>query len=234
MNWLDAIFAYQQVATCAKRREMNWLDAIFIVLLVLGAIRGLLTGKMLSLLIIFAIWVISIAIAVNFEEQLGDTFGDYHWYPLLAFFIILGVIQAIIYWSGIPDYHWYPLLAFFIILGVIQAIIYWSGIPVMLINSIGWRPPKEQGMVGAMLLSACITAIYCGLIWRILWEIAVAVTRTSGFTVEGSGAASTYYNGLAVAGRLRGEQAEIEDLTEDYNDEEGPPENEGRTKTESL
>jgi hypothetical protein len=220
---------------------MNWLDAIFIVLLVLGAIRGLLTGKMISLLIIFAIWVISIAIAVNFEEQLGDTFGDYHWYPLLAFFIILGVIQAIIYWSGIP---------------------------LMLINSIGWRPTREQGMVGAMLLSACVTAIYCGLIWRILWEIAVAVTRTSGFTVEGSGAASTYYNliegsatrsgfvafvdwfepprgviigcvlgaalvGLAAAGRLRGEQAEIEDLTEDYSDQEGPPENGGGTKTES-
>ena len=30
------------------------------------------------------------------------------------------------------------------------------------------------------------------------------------------------------------EQVEIEDLTEDYNDEEGPPENGGRTKTESL
>jgi hypothetical protein len=49
-------------------------------------------------------------------------------------------------------------------------------------------------MFGSLILSACITAIYCGLIWRILWEIAVAVTRTSGFTVDGTGAASTYYN----------------------------------------
>ncbi len=68
---------------------MNWLDAVFIVVLVLGALRGLLTGRLLPLLIVFAIWITSIALAVNFEDQLGSTFGDYHWYPLLAFFIIL-------------------------------------------------------------------------------------------------------------------------------------------------
>jgi hypothetical protein len=146
---------------------MNWLDAIFIVFLVLGAVRGLLTGKLLPLLIIFAIWITSIAIAVNFEEQLGSTFGDFHWYPVLAFFIILVVIQTIIYWSGIP---------------------------VMVLRSIDWRPEKLADMLGGVFISACITAIYCGLIWRILWEIAVAVTRTADFTVEGTGFASSYYN----------------------------------------
>ena len=198
---------------------MNWLDAVFIIVLVLGALRGLLTGRLLPLLIVFAIWITSIALAVNFEDQLGSTFGDYHWYPLLAFFIILIVIQAIIYWSGIP---------------------------IMILNSIKWRPLRSMNMLGSTLLSACITAIYCGLAWRVLWEIARAVAQTSGFTAEGTGAASTYYNliegsalrsgfiafvdwyepplgvvlgsvvlaalvGLAVAGRLRGAEGEIED-----------------------
>ncbi len=143
------------------------MDAVCIIVLVLGGLRGLLTGRLLPLLIIFAIWITSIALAVNFEDQLGSTFGDYHWYPLLAFFIILIIIQAIIYWSGIP---------------------------VMILNSIKWRPQRSMDMLGSALLSACITAIYCGLAWRVLWEIAVAVTRTSGFTVEGTGAASSYYN----------------------------------------
>jgi len=198
---------------------MNWLDAVFIVVLVLGALRGLLTGRLLPLLIVFAIWITCIALAVNFEDQLGSTFGDYHWYPLLAFFIILIVIQAIIYWSGIP---------------------------IMILNSIKWRPLRSMNMLGSALLSACITAIYCGLAWRVLWEIARAVAQTSGFTAEGTGAASTYYNliegsalrsgfiafvdwyepplgvvlgsivlaalvGLAVAGRLRGAESDIED-----------------------
>ena len=198
---------------------MNWLDAVFIVVLVLGALRGLLTGRLLPLLIVFAIWITCIALAVNFEDQLGSTFGDYHWYPLLAFFIILIVIQAIIYWSGIP---------------------------IMILNSIKWRPLRSMNMLGSALLSACITAIYCGLAWRVLWEIARAVAQTSGFTADGTGAASTYYNliegsalrsgfiafvdwyepplgvvlgsivlaalvGLAVAGRLRGAESDIED-----------------------
>ena len=120
---------------------MTWLDAIFIVILILGAVRGLFTGKLLPLLIVFAIWITSIAIAVNFEGSLGDTFGDYDWYPLLAFFIILMVIQAIIYWSGIP---------------------------VIVMRSINWRPDRQLNMLGGLLISACITAIYCGLIWRIL------------------------------------------------------------------
>lgn len=201
---------------------MNWLDAVFIVVLVLGALRGLLTGRLLPLLIVFAIWITSIALAVNFEDQLGSTFGDYHWYPLLAFFIILIVIQAIIYWSGIP---------------------------IMILNSIKWRPLRSMNMLGSALLSACITAIYCGLAWRVLWEIARAVAQTSGFKVDGTGAASTYYNliegsalrsgfiafvdwyepplgvvlgsivlaalvGLAVAGRLRGAESDIEDEDE--------------------
>ena len=195
------------------------MDAVFIVVLVLGALRGLLTGRLLPLLIVFAIWITCIALAVNFEDQLGSTFGDYHWYPLLAFFIILIVIQAIIYWSGIP---------------------------IMILNSIKWRPLRSMNMLGSALLSACITAIYCGLAWRVLWEIARAVAQTSGFTAEGTGAASTYYNliegsalrsgfiafvdwyepplgvvlgsivlaalvGLAVAGRLRGAESDIED-----------------------
>jgi hypothetical protein len=198
---------------------MNWLDAIFVVVLVLGALRGLLTGRVLPLLIVFAIWITSIALAVNFEEQLGSTFGTYHWYPLLAFFIILIIIQAIIYWSGIPK---------------------------MILDSISWRPQRSMDLLGSAFLSACITAIYCGLAWRVLWEIAVAVSRTSGFTAEGTGAASSYYNliegsalrsgfvafvdwyepplgvilgsillaalvGLAIAGRLRGTESESED-----------------------
>lgn len=199
------------------------MDAVFIVVLVLGALRGLFTGRLLPLLIVFAIWITSIALAVNFEDQLGSTFGDYHWYPLLAFFIILIVIQAIIYWSGIP---------------------------IMILNSIKWRPLRSMNMLGSALLSACITAIYCGLAWRVLWEIARAVAQTSGFTAEGTGAASTYYNliegsalrsgfiafvdwyepplgvvlgsivlaalvGLAVAGRLRGDESEVESEDDD-------------------
>ena len=120
---------------------MTWLDAIFIVILILGAVRGLFTGKLLPLLIVFAIWITSIAIAVNFEGSLGDTFGDYQWSHLLAFFIILIVIQTIIYWSAIP---------------------------VMVLRSIDWRPERSINMLGALFISACITAIYCGLIWRIL------------------------------------------------------------------
>jgi|GEM_PF-5875078 len=216
---------------------MNWLDAVFIVVLVLGALRGLLTGRLLPLLIVFAIWITSIALAVNFEDQLGSTFGDYHWYPLLAFFIILIVIQAIIYWSGIP---------------------------IMILNSIKWRSQKSMDMLGGMLLSACITAIYCGLAWRALWEIARAVAQTSGFTAEGTGAASTYYNliegsalrsgfiafvdwyepplgvvlgsivlaalvGLAVAGRIRGAESDIED-----DDESGIGSGETGSGTDTL
>ena len=225
---------------------MNWLDAIFVVILVLGALRGLLTGRFLSSLIIFVIWITSIAIAVNFEDQLGSMFGDYHWFPLLAFFIILGAIQAIIYWSNIP---------------------------VMIITSIGWRPPREMDMFGSLILSACITAIYCGLIWRILWEIAVAVTRTSGFTVDGTGAASSYYNliegsalrsgfvafvdwfepprgvilgcifaaalvALAVMGRIRGETLEEEESSESVSEStsniKGEDDISKGTKTDSL
>lgn len=213
------------------------MDAVFIIVLVLGALRGLLTGRLLPLLIVFAIWITSIALAVNFEDQLGSTFGDYHWYPLLAFFIILIVIQAIIYWSGIP---------------------------IMILNSIKWRPLKSMNMLGSTLLSACITAIYCGLAWRVLWEIARAVAQTSGFTAEGTGAASTYYNliegsalrsgfiafvdwyepplgvvlgsvvlaalvGLAVAGRLRGAESDIED-----DDESGINGDETGSGTDTL
>lgn len=213
------------------------MDAVFIVVLVLGALRGLLTGRLLPLLIVFAIWITCIALAVNFEDQLGSTFGDYHWYPLLAFFIILIAIQAIIYWSGIP---------------------------IMILNSIKWRPLRSMNMLGSALLSACITAIYCGLAWRVLWEIARAVAQTSGFTAEGTGAASTYYNliegsalrsgfiafvdwyepplgvvlgsivlaalvGLAVAGRLRGAESDIED-----DDESGISSGETGSGTDTL
>ena len=213
------------------------MDAVFIVVLVLGALRGLLTGRLLPLLIVFAIWITCIALAVNFEDQLGSTFGDYHWYPLLAFFIILIVIQAIIYWSGIP---------------------------IMILNSIKWRPLRSMNMLGSALLSACITAIYCGLAWRVLWEIARAVAQTSGFKVDGTGAASTYYNliegsalrsgfiafvdwyepplgvvlgsivlaalvGLAVAGRLRGAESDIED-----DDESGISSGETGSGTDTL
>ena len=131
---------------------MTWLDAIFIVILVLGAIRGLFIGRLLPLLIVFVIWITSIAIAVNFEESLGDTFGDYDWYPLLAFFIILVVIQAIIYWSAIP---------------------------VMVMRSINWRPDRQLNMLGGLFFSACITAIYCGIIWRILSAIKVEVQKVT-------------------------------------------------------
>jgi len=81
---------------------MNWLDAIFAILLVVGALRGLLTGRFLPLLIVFAIWVTSIALAVNFQDQLGRVIGDFSWAPLLAFFIIWGIVQIILYASQIP------------------------------------------------------------------------------------------------------------------------------------
>lgn len=146
---------------------MNWLDAIFVVFLVLGALRGLFSGKLLPLLIIFSVWIMSIALAVNFEDQLGDTFGDYHWYSLLAFFIILGVIQLAIYWSGIPT---------------------------VVLTSIRWKPEKWMDMAGGAVLSACITMIYAGIVWRVLWEIAREVAIRPGFSVEGSGFGSAYYN----------------------------------------
>ncbi len=221
---------------------MNWLDAIFVVFLVLGALRGLLTGKLLPLLIVSAIWIMSLALAVNFEDQLGSTFGDYHWYPLLAFFIILIVIQAIIYWSGIP---------------------------LMILKSISWRPRGSMDMLGGIFISAFITAIYIGLIWRILWEIARAVARTSSFTAEGSGIANAYYKlvegsalrsgfidfvdwyeppvgvilgsiiaaalvGLAVAGRLREERDYAESEIEDVGEPESSREPENGGGTESL
>jgi len=146
---------------------MNWLDAIFVVFLVLGALRGLFSGKLLPLLIIFSVWIMGIALAVNFEDQLGDTFGTYHWYPLIAFFIILAVVQVAIYWSGIPT---------------------------VVANSIGWKPRKWMDMAGGVLLSACITMIYAGLVWRVLWEIAQEVAMRPGFSVEGSGFGASYYN----------------------------------------
>jgi hypothetical protein len=146
---------------------MTWLDAILIVFLVLGALRGLFTGKLLPLLIIFAIWIMSIALAVNFEDQLGSTFGDYHWYPLIAFFIILAVISAAIYWSGLP---------------------------MMVMPSIGWRPERWMNMAGGLVLRACIVVIYAGLVWRVLTEIALEVARRPGFSVEGTGIGSKYYN----------------------------------------
>jgi len=56
---------------------MNWLDAIFAILLIVGALRRLLTGRFLPLLIVFAVWVTSIALAVNFQDQLGRVIGDF-------------------------------------------------------------------------------------------------------------------------------------------------------------
>jgi len=222
---------------------MNWLDAIFVVFLVLGALRGLFSGKLLPLLIVFSVWIMSIALAVNFEDQLGDTFGDYHWYPLLAFFIILAVIQVAIYWSGIPT---------------------------IVVNSIGWKPQKWMDMAGGAILSACITLIYAGIVWRVLWEIAEEVAIRPGFSVEGSGFGTAYYNliegsavrpalvsfieafepplgvalglvigavliGLAVASRLRsgGGEAWADDLeptdSDDWDDEQGQGTSSGTT-----
>jgi hypothetical protein len=150
---------------------MNWLDAIFIVFLILGAVRGLLTGKLLPLLIVFAIWITSIAIAVNFEVSLGDIFG---------------VANP----SG--EYHWPHLLAFFIILVVIQVIIYWSAIPIMVLRSIDWRPERRIEMLGGLFISACIAAIYCGLVWRILTVIADAVVDSPSYDLTGSGFANSF------------------------------------------
>lgn len=223
---------------------MTWLDAIFVVFLVLGALRGLFTGRLLPLLIVFAVWIMSIAIAVNFEKQLGDTFGDFHWYPLLAFFIILVVIHTAIYWSGIP---------------------------LMVMSSIRWRPDRWMNMVGGILLNACIVAIYCGLVWRILTEIAVAVAIRPGFSVDGTGPGATFYNlvfdsalrsglvdfvaayepplgvvlgsvigavlvGLAVAGRLRagGSDAWANDMEPDAGDDEFGHRSETSSRTEGL
>lgn len=145
---------------------MNWLDAIFIIILVIGTVLGLLTGRLLPLLIVFAIWVTSIALAVNFEDQLGNAFGDTSWYPLLAFFIILGVVQLILYLSGIP----------LIILGYV-----------------GWRPQRWLDSLGGMLISGCITAIICGIIWRVLEEIAIQVSPAPGIPPE-SDAAKAFYD----------------------------------------
>ncbi len=223
---------------------MNWLDAIFVVFLVLGALRGLLTGKLLPLLIVFSIWIMSIAIGVTFEGQLGDTFGDFHWYPLLAFFIILIFIQVAIYWSGIPQ---------------------------TVLNSIRWRPDRWMDMIGGVILSACIVAIYCGLIWRILTEIAIAVAIRPGFSVDGTGPGATFYNlvfdsalrsgmvdfvaayepplgvvlgsiigaaliGLAVAGRLRagGSDDWANDMNPDAGDDEFGRRSENSSRTEGL
>lgn len=140
---------------------MNWLDAIFIILLVVGASRGLLTGKLLPLLIVFAVWVTSIALAVNFEDQLGNTIGTRSWYPLLAFFIILIIVQLILYMSAVPA----------IVLG-----------------SIGWRPQRWLDSLGGMVISGCMTAIICGIIWRILDAIATELSRPE------SGAAKAFYD----------------------------------------
>ncbi len=221
---------------------MNWLDAIFIVFLILGAVRGLLTGKLLPLLIVFAIWITSIAIAVNFEASLGDTFGDYHWHPLLAFFIILVVIQVIIYWSAIP---------------------------IMVLRSVDWRPERQIEMLGGLFISACIAAIYCGLVWRVLTVIKDAVEQSPSYDMTGSGFTNSFVDliqgsatrsgfvafvdwfappvgvilgcvmgaalvALAVSARLRQERVEESD---EY---EAPPEVEtdndigGPTKTDSL
>ncbi len=195
---------------------MTWLDAILIVFLVLGALRGLFTGKLLPLLIILAVWIMSIALAVNFEERLASTLGDYHWYRLLAFFIILSVIQVAIYWSGIPT---------------------------MVVQSIRWRSERWMDMAGGLVLGGCLVAIYGGLVWRILTAIAVEIAIRPDFDAGGTGIGSTFYNlvmdsatrsplvnfieafepplgvvlgsiigavliGLAVAGRLRGSGTE--------------------------
>jgi len=114
---------------------MNWLDAIFVILLIVGALRGLLTGRFLPLLIVFAVWVTSIALAVNFQDQLGRVIGDFSWAPLLAFFIIWGIVQIILYASQIP---------------------------VLIQSYVSWRPQKWLDSLGGMLISACISAIIYG------------------------------------------------------------------------
>ena len=148
---------------------MNWLDAIFVIILVIGTVRGLLTGQLLPLLIIFAVWVTSIALAVNFEDQLGNAIGTTSWYPLLAFFIILIIVQLILYLSAVPA----------IILGFI-----------------GWRPQRWLDIFGGMLISGCITAIICGIIWRVLGEIATQLSPAE------SGAAKAF-NDVVQGSALR-------------------------------
>lgn len=132
---------------------MTWLDTIFIILIVLGAVRGLLTGHLVTSLILFALWVTGIAVAVNFEEQLGSSIGDYSWAPLLAFFIILGIILLILYGSGIPA---------------------------MVARNITWRPPRWLDLIGGMVAGGLIAAMMSGIIWRVLDQIAYyMVTETS-------------------------------------------------------
>lgn len=140
---------------------MNWLDAIFAILLIVGALRGLLTGRFLPLLIVFAVWVTSIALAVNFQDQLGRVIGDFSWAPLLAFFIIWGIVQIILYASQIP---------------------------VLIQGYVSWRPQKWLDSLGGMLISTCISAIIYGIIWLVLWEIALQVSQDNAFydLVEGS------------------------------------------------
>jgi hypothetical protein len=219
---------------------MTWLDAIFIIILVLGAVRGLLAGKLVPLLIVFAIWITSIAIAVNFEEQLGSLFGDYDWYPLLAFFIILMVVQAIIYWSGIP---------------------------VIVLRSIEWRPEKQLNILGGVVISACITAIYCGMIWRILTAIRDEVQKVTeqdiyatpnafvrliddSATQSGFVAFVDWFDppkgvilgclmgaalvALAVHARLREERVEEEDEYDSEREDDEYYDRRGRSKTEGL
>lgn len=143
---------------------MNWLDAIFVIILVVGTLRGLLTGKLLPLLIIFAVWVTGIALAVNFEDQLGNAMGTTSWYPLLAFFIILIITQLILYLSAVPG---------------------------IIISYISWRPQGWLDSLGGMLISGCITATICGIIWRILDAIATQVSPAPGSPAE-SGAAKAF------------------------------------------
>jgi hypothetical protein len=132
---------------------MTWLDTIFIILIVLGAVRGLLTGHLVTSLIIFALWVTGIAVAVNFEEQLGSSIGDYSWAPLLGFFIILGIVLLILYGSGIPA---------------------------MVARNIAWRPPRWLDLIGGMVAGGLIAAMMSGIIWRVLDQIAYyLVTETS-------------------------------------------------------
>jgi hypothetical protein len=132
---------------------MTWLDTIFVILIVLGAVRGLLTGHLVTSLIIFALWVTGIAVAVNFEEQLGSSIGDYSWAPLLAFFIILGIVLLILYGSGIPA---------------------------MVARNITWRPPRWLDLIGGMVAGGLIAAMMSGIIWRVLDQIAYyLLTETS-------------------------------------------------------
>ena len=153
---------------------MNWLDAIFVVILVVVALRGLFTGKLLPLLIHFTIWITSIALAVGFADQLGNTMGTTSWYPLLAFFIILIVIQQILHLSGVP---------------------------LIILGSIGWRPQRWLNSLGSMVANGCIAAIVFGIIWRVLEEIAIQVSPAPGLPPE-SGAARAF-NDVVQSSALR-------------------------------